>query len=586
MEGKLDENSAVIEAILREELENNGGFEDHNSGWQTVTYSKRNRKRSEKPPEVLADRPNGGTAGDSNGVFWAIEQQSEERRRRAEEAKKAAVVEPVARSKQDSDGDEDDSEGEASGDVDNGGAEVKKPKAKKPKKPKVTVGEAAAKIDPDGLAFFLAEISESYGAQHDIQLMRFADYFGRAFSSVSGAQFPWMKTLKESSVAKMVDIPLSHLPEAVYKTSVDWISKRSFEALGPFVLWSLDGILADLASHQGPAKGSKKVVQQMPSKSQVAIFVVLAMVLRRKPDVLISLVPLMKENPKYQGQDKLPVIVWVIAQACQGDLTVGLYMWVRILLPILSSKSSSNPQSRDLILQLAERILSLPKARPILLNGSVKKGERLVPPSALELLMRISFTAPSARVKATERFQAVYPTLKDVALAGTPGSKTMKLLSLQIFPFAIKAAGEGLTDLSKEAGDICIWCLTQNPSCYKQWDNIYLDNLEASVVILRKLSDGWKGYSRHHALDVVRETLKSFRQKNEKALATVEDTSRQKSLKDVDRSCKAILAQLSRGNTCLKSAVFVSAALAVGAVLVSQNMQPGDLQKFYEMFWH
>lgn len=44
------------------------------------------------------------------------------------------------------------------------------------------------------------------------------------------------------------------------------------------------------------------------------MFVVLAMALRRKPDVLISLLPIIKESPKYQGQDKLPVTVWVIAQ--------------------------------------------------------------------------------------------------------------------------------------------------------------------------------------------------------------------------------------------------------------------------------
>lgn len=47
---------------------------------------------------------------------------------------------------------------------------------------------------------------------------------------------------------------------------------------------------------------------------QVAIFVALAMVLRRKPDVLISVLPALRENSKYQGQDKLPVIVWMIAQ--------------------------------------------------------------------------------------------------------------------------------------------------------------------------------------------------------------------------------------------------------------------------------
>lgn len=47
---------------------------------------------------------------------------------------------------------------------------------------------------------------------------------------------------------------------------------------------------------------------------QVAMFVVLAMTLRRKPDVLINLFPVMTESLKYQGQDKLPVTVWMIAQ--------------------------------------------------------------------------------------------------------------------------------------------------------------------------------------------------------------------------------------------------------------------------------
>ncbi|GMP25751.1 hypothetical protein CsSME_00002459 [Camellia sinensis var. sinensis] len=162
--------------------------------------------------------------------------------------------------------------------------------------------------------------------------MRFADYFGRAFASVSASQFPWMKTFKESSVAKMVDIPISHISEAIYKASTDWLNQRSFEALGSFVLWSMDSIISDPAIHQGAAKGSKKVVQQAPSKSQVAIFVVLAMTLRRKPDVLISLMPAIREDAKYQGHDKLPVTVWVIAQASQGDLVVGFTFTVLMCL--------------------------------------------------------------------------------------------------------------------------------------------------------------------------------------------------------------------------------------------------------------
>nr|GFC84427.1 transmembrane protein 214-like [Tanacetum cinerariifolium] len=37
----------------------------------------------------------------------------------------------------------------------------------------------------------------------------------------------------------------------------------------------------------------------------------------------------------------------------------------------------------DLNVQLVERILSAPKARNILINDVVRKGERLMPPSAL-----------------------------------------------------------------------------------------------------------------------------------------------------------------------------------------------------------
>lgn len=47
---------------------------------------------------------------------------------------------------------------------------------------------------------------------------------------------------------------------------------------------------------------------------QVAIFLVLAMVLRRKPDVMITLLPTLRDSQIYQGQDKLPVTIWVIAQ--------------------------------------------------------------------------------------------------------------------------------------------------------------------------------------------------------------------------------------------------------------------------------
>lgn len=64
-------------------------------------------------------------------------------------------------------------------------------------------------------------------------------------------------------------IPLSHISEPVYKTSVEWIGKHSIEALASFVLWCLESLVTDFTSQQPSGKGSKKSVQHGSSKSQV-----------------------------------------------------------------------------------------------------------------------------------------------------------------------------------------------------------------------------------------------------------------------------------------------------------------------------
>ncbi|GER48776.1 hypothetical protein STAS_25964 [Striga asiatica] len=572
--------------------------EANNHGWQKVTYAKKQRKnQATKTAPDSSSRLLLLNGSDKDIVFKGLEKHAEERRRKLEAQRAAAPVYDdddriQVRSRRD--GGEDDylEDDYGSGDAkENKPAEAnKKEKPKKVKKPKVSLAEAAAKIDADDLAAFLSSVSESFEGQQDIQLMRFADYFGRAFSAVSASQFPWLKLFRESPVAKIVDhavafsplpcprivfhsIPVSHIPESVYKASVDWISQLSIEALETFVLWSLDGLFADLAPQQLGSKAPKKGNQHPSSKSQVAIFLALTIVLRRKPDVMITLAPKLTESSKYQGQDKLPLLVWIVGQAGQGDLAIGLYLWTRLILPILGGKSGSNPQTRDLVLQLAERILGAPKARGILLNGAVRKGERLIPPAALELLLRVTFPPSSARVKATERFEAIYPILKEVALAGSPGSKAMKQLSQQIQSMVVKAAAEGIPALSQEAASIFIWCLTQSPDCYKHWDKIYEDNIQISVAALRKLSDEWKTLSsKQSSPQALAETLKSFRQKNAKALSGGSDVSLQDYFRNADKYCKTLLGKLSSGLGCFKMVAYTVVILAVGAAAVSPSL--------------
>ena len=114
-------------------------------------------------------------------------------------------------------------------------------------------------------------------------------------------------TLYDLIVAStLLQTPLSHISEDVYKASVDWLNKRSLEALNSFVLWSLDSILADFAAQQASAKGSKKGAQNASSKSQVS--------------VVASLFVCLKFMCTGRDNDTLVCSYWVAQSMCTTDI--------------------------------------------------------------------------------------------------------------------------------------------------------------------------------------------------------------------------------------------------------------------------
>ena len=80
---------------------------------------------------------------------------------------------------------------------------------------------------------------------------------------------------------------------------------------------------------------------------------------------------------------------------------------------------------------------SNPEARAVLLNEPVRHGERLIPPRSFEILVRLTFP-PRVEEATTERFQAIYPLLKEVALAPDTSADALK----QILTFSLRLAGE------------------------------------------------------------------------------------------------------------------------------------------------
>ncbi|KAJ4869509.1 hypothetical protein Rs2_48931 [Raphanus sativus] len=124
-------------------------------------------------------------------------------------------------------------------------------------------------------------------------------------------------------------------------------------------------------------------------------------------------------------------------------------------------------------------------------------------------------------------FEAIYPLLKDVSLAGVPGSRAMKQ------------------------------------------ENLYKDNLEASVTVLKKLIDEWKERSvKLTPADTLtlNRTMKSLKLKNEEALAEGGASGASQSLyKDADKYCKVISGKLSSGSGCIKGIAVAAALAAAGA---------------------
>lgn len=578
------ENGSSFEALIDE----NGRAKSSNHDWQTVVYPRRQRKQHVKQANS-ADLDKAKSNGDGKSIFQSLELHGEERRRRAEEQRAAAASTLLASETNGkiaaSDEDSDEEAANQSGAV-NG--EEKKVKQKKPKKPKVTVAEAAAKIDPSNLADFLVEITASYEKQPDVQLMRFADYFARAFSSVNSAQFPLNKILKESTVAKLAEIPLCYIPEAVCKTSADWINQQPAEELNKFSLWAFRSVIEDIGTKAGH-KGSKQAALPVAVKTKVALFVVLAMVLRRRPDILLQLSPMIKTEAQFQGQDRLPMFVWSIAQVCQVDLVIGTSLWAQILLPLAVGRTST-PLSRDLTLQLIEScILENTKARPILLNGAIRKGERILPPSALNLLMQAAFPLDSARTKGTERFVSIYPFLKELALTGSHRSKATRPVAQQLLSLMVTAISEENPGLTNEAAGIFIWCLSQNSDCYKQWEKLHIEHIKASTIILEKLSADWKtNVARLSPLEDLKRTLKSLRSKNQHALEGEDgDAHLQAAVKAADKYCKILLGRLSRTAACLKATTITTLLIfliAFFVMLALPSLESGELEKIVLMF--
>lgn len=86
------------------------------------------------------------------------------------------------------------------------------------------------------------------------------------------------------------------------------------------------------------------------------------------------------------------------------------------------------------------------------------------------------------------------------------------------------------------------------------------------------------------SLEGLGETLKSFRHKNEKALADGAEVAHHSLYKDADKYCKWLIGKISRGHGCMKSLAIVIIALGVGTVVMSPTIDSLDWKQLSVYF--
>ncbi|CAI5966879.1 unnamed protein product [Closterium sp. NIES-64] len=503
------------------------------------------RNRKTQRSRQLQENPQVGKGSIGQSVFSSLEDESKQRRARIEAraAAAAAAEREAERAEYDADDDDDDDEErEAKAPA---AAEPKKPK--KPKKPKVTVLEAATAIKVDELSAFLVEISESFAGMPDVQLMRCADFFARAFSAVLPSQLNIPKIIRDSSLAKALDLPWNDIPEEVRTTASEWLAERPADALAKFLVTLVRSALEDVLPVGKVAKGT-------------------------------AAQPLTPPKAKVRLYDRL---------LCgSGGSVSGMALLVSNLMPFTSGKQGS-PVGRDVTLTYFQTVLlrgNERKARAVLLNGAFRKGERLVPYSTLDQFLRLAFP-PS--------------------LCPHQGHRPASLHSTRFLRISrSQARAEPKPEaLAQEASSLFVWCLAENPDCYLQWERHHAEDHATSTLLLTYVLRSWPTVKTQLApFDPLRKFLASIRKKVCSAccavcvmlavgqcaghsplllcphIAALEELdegqiARKKDIQSADATARKLQGKVAAGGSC----VVVSAALmavAAAAAYAAFNLPP------------
>ncbi|XP_071514353.1 transmembrane protein 214-B-like isoform X2 [Panulirus ornatus] len=195
-------------------------------------------------------------------------------------------------------------------------------------------------------------------------------------------------------------------------------------------------------------------------------------------------------------------LLWAIGQSGLDDFTVGLKVWMELMVPLIGLKNYS-----AYVVEYGSSVFRGGGG-----GGAEDCGEVL---GAREFFTILDFTWCSSGFlpKPVQRqLFDLYPKVKTAAFSSTP-EITLK----NFFPSFLHRLDPSVSlPLKVELLTCLVQCLTQDPHCWSIWSQLYLKHLPQSSVLLNHLGKEWKILSQSLRVQrkEVRQTIQGFFETN------------------------------------------------------------------------
>uniref|UniRef100_A0A8D1GKN3 Transmembrane protein 214 n=1 Tax=Sus scrofa TaxID=9823 RepID=A0A8D1GKN3_PIG len=221
---------------------------------------------------------------------------------------------------------------------------------------------------------------------------------------------------------------------------------------------------------------------------------------------------------------KCLTIMWALGQAGFANLTEGLKVWLRIMMPVLGIRSLS-----PFAITYLDRLL--------LMHPNLTKGFGMIGPKDFFPLLDFAYMPNNSLTPSLqEQLCRLYPRLKVLAFGAKPESTLHTY-----FPSFLSRATPGCPpEMKKELLSSLTECLTVDPLSTSVWRQLYPKHLPQSSLLLEHLLKSWERIPKKTQKSL-QETTQSFKLTNQDLLRKGIDSNQDAIA--CDTACTSLLQQ-------------------------------------------